>query len=72
MFPLPKVGCELVPLMKAQATGKPRKDPSTGYLLNHSLPSTDVTKIADPKRYVKNKRRKPAVLFFISEIAFSN
>eukprot|EP00096_Caligus_rogercresseyi_P010933 TRINITY_DN4138_c0_g1_i2.p1 TRINITY_DN4138_c0_g1~~TRINITY_DN4138_c0_g1_i2.p1 ORF type:complete len:446 (-),score=86.16 TRINITY_DN4138_c0_g1_i2:459-1796(-) len=33
-----------------KVTGKPRKDPSTGYMMNHSLPSTDVTKIADPNR----------------------
>ncbi len=47
-----QVGVELVPLLKEKPTGKPRKDPSTGYLMNHSLPSTDVTKIGDPKRYV--------------------
>ncbi|XP_071746149.1 uncharacterized protein [Lepeophtheirus salmonis] len=33
-----------------KVTGKPRKDPNTGYMMNHSLPSTDVTKTADPKR----------------------
>ena len=31
-------------------TGKPRKDPTTGYLMNHALPSTDVTKTADANR----------------------
>ena len=41
---------ELVPLLKEMPTGKPRKDPSTGYLMNHSLPSTDVTKKADVNR----------------------
>ena len=43
---------ELVPLLKEMPTGKPRKDPSTGYLMNHSLPSTDVTKKADANRSV--------------------
>ncbi|CAB4067773.1 unnamed protein product [Lepeophtheirus salmonis] len=33
-----------------KVTGKPRKDPNTGYMMNHSLPSTDVTKTADPKK----------------------
>ena len=40
-----------MPLLKDKSTGKPRKDPSTGYMMSHSLPSTDVTKSADPKRY---------------------
>jgi len=43
------VGLELVPLMKDKFTGKPRKDPSTGYMMSHSLHSTDVTKLADRK-----------------------
>lgn len=41
---------ELVPLLKNKQTGNPRKDPATGYMLNHSLTSTDVTKSQDPKR----------------------
>lgn len=44
------VGVELVPLFKEKVTGRPKKDPATGYMLNHSLPSTDVTKMAEPKR----------------------
>jgi len=43
------VGCELAPLMSNMETGKPRKDPSTGYMMNHSLSSTDITKHADMK-----------------------
>ena len=27
-------------------TGKPRKDPETGYMMNHSLGTTDVTRLA--------------------------
>ena len=46
----PQVGVELVPLLKEMSTGKPRKDPATGYMMSHSLSSTDVTKSADPKR----------------------
>ena len=38
-----QVGVELVPLLKEKNTGKPRKDPSTGYMLSHSLSSTDIT-----------------------------
>ena len=44
------VGVELVPLLKEAQTGKPRKDPATGYMMSHSLSSTDVTKAQDPKR----------------------
>ena len=40
------VGLELATLMMNQATGKPRRDPSTGYMMNHSLGTTDVTKLA--------------------------
>ena len=40
-------GIELVPLMKEKNTGKPYKDPSTGYMMSHGLSSTDVTKLAD-------------------------
>ncbi|TRY68296.1 hypothetical protein TCAL_07196 [Tigriopus californicus] len=43
------VGVELVPLLKEKATGKPRKDPTTGYLMNHGFPSTDVTQLIDSK-----------------------
>ena len=39
-------GTELTPLMKNSATGKPRKDPETGYMAGNSLPSTDVTRLA--------------------------
>ena len=41
-----KVGLELAPLMKAQPTGNPRKDPSTGYMMDAKLTSTDITKHA--------------------------
>jgi len=43
------IGCELVPLMKDKQTGKPHKDPATGYMMSHGLSSTDVTKLADKK-----------------------
>ena len=39
-----QVGVELVPLLKQHNTGKPNKDPSTGYMLRHSLSTTDVTR----------------------------
>jgi len=42
------VGVELVPLLKNKTTGNPRKDPNTGYMMNHSNPSTDVTRAQDP------------------------
>ena len=45
------MGLELVPLMKEKQTGKPRKDPATGYMLSHSLPTTDVTQSKDPNRH---------------------
>ncbi len=41
-----KVGLELAPLMKAQPTGNPLKDPSTGYMMDAKLTSTDITKHA--------------------------
>ena len=41
-----KVGLELAPLIKAQPTGNPRKDPSTGYMMDAKLTSTDITKHA--------------------------
>ena len=40
------VGIELVPLMMQSFTGKPRIDPNTGYMMSHSLSSTDVTRRA--------------------------
>eukprot|EP00090_Calanus_glacialis_P021912 TRINITY_DN33788_c0_g1_i1.p1 TRINITY_DN33788_c0_g1~~TRINITY_DN33788_c0_g1_i1.p1 ORF type:complete len:454 (+),score=113.33 TRINITY_DN33788_c0_g1_i1:334-1695(+) len=40
------VGLELAPLMMNQTTGNPKRDPSTGYMMNHSLSTTDVTKLA--------------------------
>ena len=40
-------GLELVPLMKSQSTGRPAKDPATGYMMSHGLSSTDVTRLAD-------------------------
>ena len=43
------MGVELVPLLKNKTTGNPRKDPNTGYMMNHSLPSSDVTRAQDPK-----------------------
>ena len=43
-----QVGIELVPLMKQSQAGRPRKDPSTGYMLSHSLSTTDVTKAQVP------------------------
>ena len=39
-------GVELVPLMMQSYTGKPRIDPNTGYMMSHSLSSTDVTRRA--------------------------
>ena len=39
-------GTELAPLMKKAVTGKPRKDPATGYMTGNNLPSTDVTRLA--------------------------
>ena len=42
-------GLELVPLMKNQSTGRPAKDPATGYMMSHGLSSTDVTRMADKK-----------------------
>ena len=42
-------GLELVPLMKNQITGRPAKDPATGYMMSHGLSSTDVTRMADKK-----------------------
>ena len=47
-----QIGCELVPLMKEKHTGKPHKDPATGYMMSHGLSSTDVTKLADKKGYI--------------------
>ncbi len=44
-----EIGVELVPLLKEKSTGKPRKDPNTGYMLSHTLPSTDVTRTPDPR-----------------------
>ena len=41
-----QVGLELAPLMTNQTTGNPKRDPSTGYMMNHSLSTTDVTKLA--------------------------
>ena len=41
-----QVGTELAPLLKHAVTGKPRKDPDTGYMMNHSLGTTDVTRMA--------------------------
>ena len=41
-----EVGTELAPLLSSAITGKPRKDPATGYMMNHSLPTTDVTRLA--------------------------
>ena len=41
-----QIGTELAPLMKSATTGKPRKDPDTGYMMAHNLPSTDVTRLA--------------------------
>ena len=35
--------------MKDFHTGKPHKDPSTGYMMSHGLSSTDVTKLADKR-----------------------
>eukprot|EP00090_Calanus_glacialis_P013030 TRINITY_DN21643_c0_g1_i1.p1 TRINITY_DN21643_c0_g1~~TRINITY_DN21643_c0_g1_i1.p1 ORF type:complete len:462 (-),score=133.65 TRINITY_DN21643_c0_g1_i1:237-1583(-) len=41
-----EIGTELAPLMKNAKTGKPRKDQETGYMMDHSLSSTDVTRLA--------------------------
>ena len=39
-------GLELAPLIKAQPTGRPKKDASTGYMMDARLISTDITKHA--------------------------
>ena len=44
-----KVGIELAPLIMDKVTGKPKRDPSTGYMMNHSLGTTDVTQMATAK-----------------------
>ena len=41
-----QIGTELAPLMKNSIGGKPRKDPNTGQMMDHSLSSTDVTRLA--------------------------
>ena len=41
-----EVGIELAPLMVDKVTGRPKRDPSTGYMMNHSLGTTDVTQLA--------------------------
>ena len=46
-------GLELAPLMKNQTTGRPRKDPATGYMMDHSLNSTDITKHASQRGWVQ-------------------
>jgi len=56
------VGLELAPLMKQQTTGKPRKDPVTGYMMDAKLNSTDITKHASmqgpqPWHSVENKQQ---------------
>ena len=43
------VGIELAPLIMDKFTGKPKRDPSTGYMMNHSLSTTDVTQQATNK-----------------------
>ena len=45
-FIFDKIGTELAPIMKNSATGKPIKDPDTGYMMDQSLSSTDVTRLA--------------------------
>jgi len=55
-------GMELAPLMMNQPTGNPKRDPSTGYMMNHSLGTTDVTKLAglqgsQPWHKVDNKQQ---------------
>ena len=45
-IPYSPPGTELAPLMKQAVTGKPRKDPATGYMMNHNLHTTDVTRLA--------------------------
>ena len=35
-----------------KVTGKPKRDPSTGYMMNHSLSTTDVTQLATSKGYI--------------------
>ena len=35
-----------------KVTGKPKRDPSTGYMMNHSLSTTDVTQLATSKGYL--------------------
>jgi len=41
-----EIGIELAPLIMDKVTGKPKRDPSTGYMMNHSLSTTDVTQLA--------------------------
>jgi len=41
-----EAGLELAPLIATHTTGNPKRDPSTGYMMNHSLSTTDVTKLA--------------------------
>ena len=45
-FSFYKIGIELAPLIMDKVTGKPKRDPSTGYMMNHSLGTTDVTQLA--------------------------
>ena len=47
-----QVGIELAPLILDKVTGKPKRDPSTGYMMNHSLSTTDVTQLATSKGYI--------------------
>ena len=48
LFALFQVGVELAPLLKTAGTGKPHKDPVTGYVMGNSLSSTDVTRAQVP------------------------
>ena len=50
--PRAQVGIELAPLILDKVTGKPKRDPSTGYMMNHSLSTTDVTQLATSKGYI--------------------
>ena len=51
--PRAQVGIELAPLIMDKVTGKPKRDPSTGYMMNHSLSTTDVTQLATSKGYIE-------------------
>ena len=66
-----EVGLELAPLMKAQPTGKPRKDEVTGYMMDARLTSTDITKHA-AQQTVQPWHKKVSVSLFSMELSTNN